>query len=76
MAVLEGIQEFLDGAVLKGIDGDNLIMGQDDANRNGDIVGVAFVERVVFRWCFDDDQLDIFLFVKTGPFVDIGESVR
>jgi hypothetical protein len=69
--VLEGIEELFYGAVLEGIDRDDLGMGKDDADGDRDIIGVAFVEGVVFSGCFDDNELYVVLVFEAGSFIDV-----
>jgi hypothetical protein len=46
-------------------------MGQDDTDRDGDIIGIAFVKRIILCGCFDHNQPHIIIFFKTASFVDI-----
>ncbi len=66
VTVLEGVQEFLDRFVVEGVDGYDLVVRKDDHDRDRDVQRIAFVERVVLRRCFDDDQLNIVVFLKTA----------
>jgi hypothetical protein len=69
MTVLEGVEEFFDGAVLEGVDGDDLVMGKDDTNGDGYIVSIAFIEGIVFSRSLDDDELDIVVLFEAGAFI-------
>src|SRR5258706_14898231 len=46
-------------------------MGENDTDGNGDVIGIALVERVVLGGCFYNNELYIVLFFKTCPFIDI-----
>ena len=77
--VLESVEEFFDGAVLKGIHRHDLVMRKDDADRYGYIISIALIKGVVFRRGLDDDELYIVLFLEAGPFVDVervGEEIQ
>jgi hypothetical protein len=44
MPVLESIQELLDGAILKRIHRYNMMVGENNANRDRDIISVTIVK--------------------------------
>src|SRR5690606_8922643 len=79
VAVVKGVQELFNGCVVKGIYDNDLVVGENNHDRDGDVIGVAFVDGVIFRGGFDHDQLYIVLQLKAGLFVDIqgvGEEVQ
>ena len=71
MPVLKSVQEFFYCAVVKGVNSYDLVVGEDDTDRDGDIISITFVERIVFGWRFDYDQLHIVFFFKAASFIDI-----
>jgi hypothetical protein len=44
MPVLESVQEFFDGTILKGVHRYDLAVGEDDTDWDSDVIGITVVE--------------------------------